>query len=291
MIPDVPSLNTHEAAHSPNVVPLPPSPPSPSASTIDISPSRPVLVDDSSPPRTGGYIPPRAHILVRVAQYETYLASRSALVHVPHPIPPVPTPSPRPLSGTPLRPSPPPLPSYWNPQSPLHPPARASSSPATPGNPVGAVWANPSAARTHLPRHAPRDYFPSDTPTPPLSSRPLPYDLPIPSALVPGPSPSSSCPSPTTSLGSLSPHHHAESPTILPHPCNHHDKHSTPGPGRSRAPTTPLGPKERAASTSSHIAHGTVPGSWSGSRPEIVTWLSRESCISLYFSFLLSSWS
>ena len=104
-----------------------------------------MLVNNPSSSRTGGYIPPRAHILVRVAQYETYLASRSALVHVPHPIPSVPTPSPRPLSGTPPRPSPPPLPSCWNPQPPLHPPVRPSSCTAMSGKPVGAVWAKPSA--------------------------------------------------------------------------------------------------------------------------------------------------
>ena len=210
----VPPFDTHTAA--PLAKRGPPSPPNPSTSSIGISPSRPVLVDNSSPSRTGGYIPPRAHILVRVAQYETYLASRSVLVHVPHPIPSVPTPSPRPLSGTPPRPHPPPLPSYWNPQSPLHPPARASSCTATPGKPVGAVWAKPPAAHTHLPRHAPRDSFPSDMPTPPLSSCPLPCDLPIPSVLVPTHSPSHSCPSPATSLGPFSPHHHADSPTILP---------------------------------------------------------------------------
>ena len=109
---------------------------------------------------------------------------------------------------------------------------------------LGAVWSKPSAARTHLPRHAPHDSFPSDTPTPPLSFRPLPCDLPIPSVLVPAPSSPHSCPSPATSLGLLSTHHHADSPTILPHPCNHHDKHPTSCPGRSRSPTTPLRPKD-----------------------------------------------
>ena len=58
--PDVPSLGTDTAVPLPNVDPSLPSPPSPSTSSIDISPSRPVLVDNSSPSRTGGYIPPRA---------------------------------------------------------------------------------------------------------------------------------------------------------------------------------------------------------------------------------------
>ena len=70
----------------------------------------------------------------------------------------------------------------------------------------GAVWAKPSAARIHLPRHAPRDSFPSDTPTPPLSSRPLPCDLPIPSVLVPAASPPHSCPPPPPPPSVLFPH-------------------------------------------------------------------------------------
>ena len=204
--------------------------------------------------------------MVRVAKYESFLASRSVLVHEPHPIPPVPTPSPRPLSGTPLRPSPPPLPSCWNSQSPFHTPAPASPSPASSGKLVGAVWAKHPAVCTHYSRRTPRDPLPSDTPTPPLSSRPLPSDLPFPSVLVPAPSPPHSCPSPATSLGPLSPHLRADSPPIPSHPLNHHDTHSPSGHGRSRSPFTPLRPKKRAASMSGHVAHGTVPGCWSGSQ-------------------------
>ena len=249
-IPNVLSIHIPKAAPSPFVVPVPPSPPSPPTSSFAVSPSRHEVDDNASLSWTGGYIPPRAHILVRVAKYESFLASRSVLVHEPHTVPPVPTPSPRPLSGTPLRPSPPLLPSCWNPQSPLHPPAPVSSSPAT----VGAVWAKPPATRTHYPRQAPRDSLHSDTPTPSFSSCPLPSDLPFPSVLVPAPSPPHSCPLPATSLP-------ADSPSISPHPCYHHDTHSTSGPGRSRSPFTPLRPKKRAASTSSHVAHGTVLGS------------------------------
>ena len=156
-------------------------------------------------------------------------------------------------------PRPPLPPSCWNHQSPLHPPAPVSSSPATSGKPVEAVWAKPPATRTHYPRQAPRDSLPSDTPTPPFSSCPLSSDLPFPSVLVPAPSPPHSCPPPATSLP-------ADSPPISPHPCYHHDTHSTSGPGRSRSPSTPLRPKKRAASISSHVAHGTVPGSWTGSQ-------------------------
>ena len=87
-------------------------------------------------------------------------------------------------------------PSSWTPQPLLQPPVPPVLCNASSGMPVGAVWMKPSVA-PHLPRQVPLDHFPSGTPTAPLSSCPLPCDLPIPSTLVHTPSrsfvPSSSC--------------------------------------------------------------------------------------------------
>ena len=89
-------------------------------------------------------------------------------------------------------------PSSWTPQPLLQPPVPPVLCNASSGMPVGAVWMKPSVA-PHLPRQVPLDHFPSGTPTAPLSSCPLPCDLPIPSTLVHSASTPHPCPSLATS--------------------------------------------------------------------------------------------
>ena len=224
-----------------------------------------MLVDNSSPSRTGGYIPPRAHILVQVAQYDTYLASRSALMCL---TPSLPFPRPRlvPFPAPHLVPRPRHSPRAGIPSPPCillsvrrHVPPRLVSR-------LGLSGRNPQLPIITF--HVMSLVTPSLLARPPLHSPHARFlgIFPSPRYWFPPPHPHTPAlpPSPPSVL--FSPHHHADSPAILPHPRNRHDKHSTSCPDRSRSPTTPSRPKKRAASTSSHVAHGTVPGSWSGTQ-------------------------